>query len=118
MQTSFYLFHWIKGTPFGGTLALFLSRRFGSISYGRRPADQGEFADKTTWEQMDDGIPWTEAKKILIITPIVMWAVGSHLNNYSINYFLVTAVPLGFQIVPKFPEFNGVRLFGVNKFEE
>ena len=94
---AFYLFHWVKGSPTG---------------------DQGEYNDKTTWEQMDDGIPRTEAKKVLMITPIVMWIIGSHLNDYSLNYFLLTAVPLGFQIFPKLPEFNGVRLFGLNKFQE
>ena len=67
---------------------------------------------------MDDGVPWTEAKKVLIITPIVLWIIGIHLNGYSMNYFLTTAIPLAFQILPKLPEFNGVRLFGLNKFRE
>lgn len=67
---------------------------------------------------MDDGVPWTEPKKVLIITPIVLWIAGLHLNEYSYVYVAITAIPLAFQIFPKLPEFNGVRLFGINRIRD
>jgi len=95
---TFYLFHWRRGTPVR--------------------SDQGAYDDKTFWEQMDDGVPWTESKKVLFVAPVVLWIIGSHANQFSMAYFMITAVPLCTLLFAKIPEFDGVRLFGLNKFKE
>ena len=34
--------------------------------------DQGEHIDKTIWEQIDNGVPWTDTRKFLMIVPIAL----------------------------------------------
>ena len=51
-QTTFVALHWNRGTPFW--------------------EDQGDFIEYTVWEQIDSGVPWTDAKKFLLIAPIVL----------------------------------------------
>lgn len=34
--------------------------------------DQGEYNDKTLWEQLDGGMPWTAHKKFLISAVVVL----------------------------------------------
>ena len=38
--------------------------------------DQGAYNNDTFWEQLDDGVPWTRAKKILLIIPVIMCVIG------------------------------------------
>ncbi len=51
-QVSFLAFHQSKGTPIWG--------------------DQGLYNDVTFWEQIDGGRPWTPARKVLLIVPLVL----------------------------------------------
>ena len=58
---TFYLFHWKKGSPIN--------------------ADQGQFDDLTFWEQIDDGVHWTNTKKFLAGVPIGLCLLAS--NPYT-----------------------------------
>ena len=50
---TFYVFHWVKGT--------LISDR-----------DTADVSEKTMWEQIDDGIPWTGTRKFLLAVPMVL----------------------------------------------
>ena len=50
---SLYLLHWVKGTLI-------------------EDRDSGDFSEKTVWEQIDDGIPWTGTRKFLFAIPMVL----------------------------------------------
>lgn len=50
----FFLLHWVKGSPVDDY-------------------DQGEYADKTWWEQMDQGRPWTTNKKFLMLVAVALY---------------------------------------------
>lgn len=52
MQITFIGLHWNRGTPIW--------------------TDQGEHVEKTVWEQIDNGVPWTAARKFLLIVPVAM----------------------------------------------
>jgi hypothetical protein len=49
---TFLAFHWNRGSPMW--------------------EDQGEFIDKTVWEQIDNGVPWTDTRKFLMVVPIFL----------------------------------------------
>jgi len=51
-QLTFIFFHWNRGSPDWG--------------------DQGEHIDQTVWEQIDNGVPWTDTRKYLMVVPIVL----------------------------------------------
>lgn len=51
-QVSFLMIHQSKGTPVW--------------------ADQGAYNDLTFWEQIDGGRPWTPARKVFLIVPILL----------------------------------------------
>ena len=52
LQSTFILFHWIKGSPDENT--------------------QGEYNSLTFWEQLDAGVPWTYNKKFLTLVPTLL----------------------------------------------
>lgn len=52
LQITFIAFHWNRGSPMW--------------------EDQGEFIDKTLWEQIDNGVPWTDTRKYLMVVPILL----------------------------------------------
>jgi len=77
--------------------------------------DQGENVDRTTWEQIDAGIPWTDTRKFLMITPILLFLVVSHYTGYDTVHLAINAAVLAVLLVSKLPEMHGVRLFRINK---
>lgn len=52
IQVTFWALHWAKGSVIGD--------------------DQGEYNDKTLWEQLDQGVPWTATKKFLLFVPVAV----------------------------------------------
>lgn len=52
LQIAFFALHWSRGTPIW--------------------EDQGEHIEKTVWEQIDNGVPWTESRKFLMLVPVVV----------------------------------------------
>jgi ORMDL family len=49
---TFIAFHWNRGSPMW--------------------EDQGAHIDWTVWEQIDNGVPWTETRKFLMVVPILL----------------------------------------------
>mmetsp|Transcript_14967 Transcript_14967/g.47727 ORF Transcript_14967/g.47727 Transcript_14967/m.47727 type:complete len:178 (-) Transcript_14967:114-647(-) len=96
--TTFFAFHWNKGSPV--------------------QEDQGEYNDKTLWEQLDGGVPWTAHKKFLISAVVVIFLVTSHWNNYDPTLLAVHGVVAGVLIIAKLPEMHKVRIFGINSTPE
>jgi hypothetical protein len=48
---------------------------------------QGDYIEMTTWEQIDNGVPWTDTKKFLTIVPIILYVV---MPSSSVVYHIST----------------------------
>jgi len=96
-MVMFLYLHIEKGTPFQ------------SMSQGR----EREF---TVWEQMDNGMQYSESKKFFTVVPIILFFLGSFYSKYDHGHFIVNVIFLLLCIIPKLPMFHGVRLFGINKY--
>ncbi|XP_029450656.1 ORM1-like protein 2 isoform X2 [Rhinatrema bivittatum] len=93
-----YLFlHTVKGTPF-------------------ETPDQGKARLLTHWEQMDYGIQFTSSRKFLSISPIVLYLLASFYTKYDVVHFIINTASLLSVLLPKLPQFHGVRVFGINKY--
>ncbi|XP_067226393.1 ORM1-like protein 3 isoform X1 [Chanodichthys erythropterus] len=92
-----YIFlHTVKGTPF-------------------ETPDQGKARLLTHWEQMDYGVQFTASRKFLTITPIILYFLTSFYTKYDRVHFIINTISLLTVLIPKLPQFHGVRLFGINK---
>jgi len=94
---AFYLLHIVKGAPW-------------------ETSDQGKARAFTYWEQIDDGVQFTGTRKFLTTVPIVLFMMVSFYTKYDPTHFVINFVTLVLCILPKLPEFHGVRLFGINKY--
>jgi hypothetical protein len=56
LQGTFLALHWARGSPLW--------------------EDQGEHVDQTCWEQIDNGVPWTDTRKFFMIVPIVLYVLA------------------------------------------
>eukprot|EP01138_Halocafeteria_seosinensis_P012781 gb/GECG01013057.1/.p1 GENE.gb/GECG01013057.1/~~gb/GECG01013057.1/.p1 ORF type:complete len:197 (+),score=10.77 gb/GECG01013057.1/:1-591(+) len=92
---SFIGLHWARGTPIW--------------------EDQGEFEDLTVWEQVDNGIPWTTTKKVLMIIPVILFLITCHATDYEIQPLIINGILNTILVVAKLPEMHRVRIFGVNR---
>ncbi|OPJ74461.1 ORM1-like protein 3 [Patagioenas fasciata monilis] len=94
---SMYIFlHTVKGTPF-------------------ETPDQGRARLLTHWEQMDYGVQFTASRKFLTIMPIVLYFLTSFYTKYDRIHFVINTISLMSVLIPKLPQFHGVRIFGINK---
>ncbi|XP_048971049.1 ORM1-like protein 2 isoform X1 [Canis lupus dingo] len=87
----------VKGTPF-------------------ETPDQGKARLLTHWEQMDYGLQFTSSRKFLSISPIVLYLLASFYTKYDAAHFIINTASLLSVLLPKLPQFHGVRLFGINKY--
>ncbi|XP_072511067.1 ORM1-like protein 2 isoform X4 [Notamacropus eugenii] len=95
---AMYVFlHTVKGTPF-------------------ETPDQGKARLLTHWEQMDYGLQFTSSRKFLSIFPIVLYLLASFYTKYDAAHFVINTASLLSVLLPKLPQFHGVRLFGINKY--
>lgn len=94
----FIFLHLVKGTPW------------------ESGNDQGKFRLLTHWEQIDDGIQFTATRKFLTIIPIVLFFLTNFYTKYDTIHFVVNFISLITVLLPKFPQFHGVRIFGINKY--
>ncbi|XP_022378767.1 ORM1-like protein 2 [Lutra lutra] len=95
---AMYVFlHTVKGTPF-------------------ETPDQGKARLLTHWEQMDYGLQFTSSRKFLSISPIILYLLASFYTKYDAAHFLINTASLLSVLLPKLPQFHGVRLFGINKY--
>jgi hypothetical protein len=94
---GFYLLHVVKGAPW-------------------ETSDQGKARSFTYWEQIDDGIQLTATRKFLTSVPIVLFICASFYTKYDPTHFFINFFTLVLVLLPKLPQFHGVRLFGINKY--
>ncbi|XP_063233137.1 ORM1-like protein [Bacillus rossius redtenbacheri] len=80
------------------------------------PQDQGACRQYTHWEQIDDGQQFTTTRKFLFVVPVVLFILTSYYTSYATGHFLVNFPSMMVVVVPKLPQFHGVRLFGINKY--
>lgn len=96
--------------------------------------DTGSARALTHWEQIDDGKPFTEARKFLTAAPIIMYDIEIYFREISHSsfifrfllacvytkndqdHFIANFLSLTVVLLPKLPQFHGVRLFGINKY--
>lgn len=93
----FMMLHVTKGTPW-------------------ETADQGKARMQTQWEQIDYGQQFTATKKFLTTVPILLFFLASFYTRYDFSHFCINASVLALNLIPKLPQFHGVRLFGINKY--
>uniref|UniRef100_A0A5F4VX34 ORMDL sphingolipid biosynthesis regulator 2 n=1 Tax=Callithrix jacchus TaxID=9483 RepID=A0A5F4VX34_CALJA len=96
-QAMYIFLHTVKGTPF-------------------ETPDQGKARLLTHWEQMDYGLQFTSSRKFLSISPIVLYLLASFYTKYDAAHFLINTASLLSVLLPKLPQFHGVRVFGINKY--
>lgn len=92
---SFILFHWLLGTPF--------------VSDHERESELLTF-----WEQIDDQIQYTRARKFLTIFPIALCLIAIDSSNWDLAYFWINFIIGVIAVIPKLPFMHRVRLFGIN----
>ncbi|ESN98562.1 hypothetical protein HELRODRAFT_177041 [Helobdella robusta] len=93
----FIILHIEKGTPF-------------------ETADQGKFRYRTVWEQLDYGIQFSPSRKFLTIVPIILFFLASFYTKYDYYHFVFNSGSLLLVLIPKLPQLDGVRIFGINKY--
>ncbi|XP_006035266.2 ORM1-like protein 2 [Alligator sinensis] len=93
----YWLLHTVKGTPF-------------------ETPDQGKARLLTHWEQIDYGTQCTSSRKFLSISPVVLYLLTSFYTKYDPAHFIINTASLLSVLLPKLPQFHGVRVFGINKY--
>lgn len=78
--------------------------------------DQGKARFATHWEQIDSGTQFTATRKFLTAVPVVIFILSSFYTKYDPTHFVINAISLLLVLIPKLPQFHGVRLFGINKY--
>uniref|UniRef100_A0A182P8H6 ORM1-like protein 3 n=1 Tax=Anopheles epiroticus TaxID=199890 RepID=A0A182P8H6_9DIPT len=78
--------------------------------------DAGENRKYTHWEQINCGEQFTTTRKFLTAAPIVLFLLTCMYTRNDIDHFTVNFISLVVVLVPKLPQFHGVRLFGINKY--
>ncbi|XP_014664395.1 PREDICTED: ORM1-like protein 2 [Priapulus caudatus] len=94
---TFTVLHTLKGTPW-------------------MTADQGKSRLQTHWEQIDCGTQFTSTRKFFTAVPVAVFILASFYTKYDTVHFFVNSLSLLFVLLPKLPQFHGVRLFGINKY--
>ena len=91
--STFFFFHWIKGSPEDA---------------------QGDYSSLTLYEQIDAGVPYTATKKFLMAIPAFLCYMSCSTAKYERTAIVVNVSMLCLALIPKFPEMHKVRLFGMN----
>lgn len=92
-----YFLHTIKGTPWLST-------------------DSDDASHLTHWEQIDDGEQFTATRKFLTAAPIILFMLTCLYTRYKTEHFVANFMSLVVVVLPKLPQFHGVRLFGINRY--
>ncbi|ETI45488.1 hypothetical protein F441_09869 [Phytophthora nicotianae CJ01A1] len=91
---SFGIMHWIKGSPDDNSM--------------------GDYRELTFYEQIDQGHPWTNTKKFLMMIPTFLFLAASVATDYDTRHLLINFPIWATLILAKLPEFDRVRIFGIN----
>uniref|UniRef100_A0A182VTB6 ORM1-like protein n=2 Tax=Myzomyia TaxID=59140 RepID=A0A182VTB6_9DIPT len=92
-----YFLHSIKGAPW-------------------MSIDAGENRKYTHWEQINCGEQFTTTRKFLTAAPIILFLLTCLYTRNDNDHFIVNFISLVVVLVPKLPQFHGVRLFGINRY--
>ncbi|KAI9218563.1 ORMDL family-domain-containing protein [Blastocladiella britannica] len=95
---TFFMFHWMIGTPFD--------------------FNQGACDGMTLWEQIDNEVQFTPAKKFYTALPIVLFLVSTHYTHYDASTFLLNVLVLMIVLIGKLPEMHRVRILGINSQQQ
>mmetsp|Transcript_32392 Transcript_32392/g.44493 ORF Transcript_32392/g.44493 Transcript_32392/m.44493 type:complete len:171 (+) Transcript_32392:102-614(+) len=98
---SFVLLHWIKGVPFGDIHNA-----------------QGKFDKLTLWEQIDDGVQYSNTRKFFTVELIILYLYVLHItveHGYGLAVFVLNTATFIPCIIGKMPGMYKVRIFGINK---
>ncbi|KAF1773834.1 ORMDL family [Phytophthora cactorum] len=66
---SFGIMHWIKGSPDDNSM--------------------GDYRELTFYEQIDQGHPWTNTKKFLMMIPTFLFLAASVATDYDTRHLLI-----------------------------
>lgn len=92
---SYVLFHWIMGAPFS--------------------SDNDQQSETLTfWEQIDDQVLYTRARKFLLLFPVALFFIAVDSSGWDLAYFWINCIVLLLTVVPKLPFLHRVRFFGIN----
>ncbi|CAD7080337.1 unnamed protein product [Hermetia illucens] len=92
-----YFLHSIKGAPWMST-------------------ENDTCSRQTHWEQIDDGEQWTKTRRFLIAVPIILFLLTCLYTRNDSDHFITNFISLIVVLLPKLPQFHGVRLFNINKY--
>ena len=93
---TYYLFHWIKGSPI--------------------EVDQGKYDSLTFWEQIDSEVQGTGTRKFFMLVPVVLFFLASHGSEYDRQPLGINLGVLVVLLVAKLSSMHRVRIFGINKY--
>ena len=77
---------------------------------------QGIYDSLTFWEQLDDGVQFTNNRKFLTIVPVALFLLAAHGTDYRRQPLGLNLVVLLVLVIAKFPAMHKVRIFGINKY--
>uniref|UniRef100_A0A1L8DTT5 Putative ormdl family n=1 Tax=Nyssomyia neivai TaxID=330878 RepID=A0A1L8DTT5_9DIPT len=92
-----YFLHSIKGAPWMST-------------------DTDSCSHLTHWEQINNGEQFTATRKFLTALPIILFLLTCMYTKNDNDHFVANFLSLIVVLLPKMPQFHGVRLFGINKY--
>lgn len=87
-------FHWIKGSPFID--------------------DHGQYSQLTFWEQIDDSIQYTKARKFFILFPIILFFLTVDSAGWELAWGWINLIISSIVVLAKLPIMHKVRIFGIN----
>ena len=77
---------------------------------------QGKYDSLTFWEQLDDGVQFTNNRKFLTIVPVALFLLAAHGTDYRRQPLGLNLIVLLVLVIAKFPAMHKVRIFGINKY--
>jgi len=91
---TFIFLHWIKGSPFVD--------------------DHGQYSQLTFWEQIDDCIQYTKARKFFTLFPIVLFFLTVDSAGWELAWGWINLIITVIVVLAKLPIMHKVRIFGIN----
>ena len=94
---TYYLLHWLKGTPFADE-------------------DQGQYCRLTFWEQLDNGVYGTHSRKLFTAMPVLLFLLATNGTDFRKQPLGLNLVVVLVCVIAKLPALHKVRIMGINKY--
>lgn len=94
---TYYLLHWLKGTPFADE-------------------DQGQYCRLTFWEQLDNGVYATYKRKLFTAMPVLLFLLATNGTDFRKQPLGLNLVCVLWCVIAKLPALHKVRIMGINKY--